>query len=271
VREPSAEIVIGFKGVGKTFTTKKMVESYVMNDPSTGRKGRPVLVFDVNGEYDDFRAIDFNIEEPNEAIRAKELRKLLAPGKYRIVSYKKNRSLMNVAEMYATVVTMCRYFRQGLLILEDINKYMLSNVKIDIVSMLIGLRHLGTDLIIHYQSLRAIPPRMWANMNYLRWHKQSDGIDKYKDRLDNYELFKIGERISETKYLEDQRYYFWIDKLGEKLINVSELDFEKAALEYLSLSPSALKERQRLSTLQNGKKSDYVKDFIEQKKKQYLS
>jgi hypothetical protein len=270
MREPSAEIAIGFKGVGKTYTTKKMVESYIMNDASTARKGRPVLVFDVNGEYDDYIAIDFDIEEPNEFKRATEIRKISSPGKYRIVAYKKNRALMSANEMYATVVTICRSFRNGLLILEDINKYMLSNVKIDIVSMLIGLRHLGTDLIIHYQSLRAIPPRMWANMNYLRWHKQSDGIDKYRNRLDNYELFKIGERIMERKYLSDKRYYFWVDKLGEKLINVSETDFEQAALEYLSLNPRALQERKRLSSITNGPKRDAVKEFITEKKQQYL-
>jgi hypothetical protein len=270
MREPSAEIAIGFKGVGKTYTTKKIVEDYVMSDASTGRKGRPVLVFDVNGEYDTYQAIDFNIEEPNEFKRAEEIRKIKNAGRYRIVSYKKNRSLMSTTEMYSTVITICRYYRNGLLILEDINKYMLSNVKIDIVGMLIGLRHLGTDLIIHYQSLRAIPPRMWANMNYLRWHKQSDGIDKYRNRLDNYELFKIGERIIEKKYLEDPRYYFWIDKMGEKLINVSEIDFERAALEYLSINPGALKERERLTRMTNGKNSDAVKLFIDEKKKQYL-
>lgn len=270
MREPSAEIAIGFKGVGKTYTTKEMVRSYVMNDPKTGRKGRPVLVFDVNGEYDDYMPIDFDIEEPNEFKRAVEIRKITNPGKYRIVAYKKNRSLMSTSEMYLTVVTICRYYRNGLLILEDINKYVLSNVKIDVVSMLIGLRHLGTDLIIHYQSLKAIPPRMWANMNYLRWHKQSDGIDKYKNRLDNFELFKIGERVIERKYITDKRYYFWIDKLGEKLINVSETDFEQACIEYLGLYPRALQERKRLASLQKGSKKDYVKDFIEEKKIQYL-
>lgn len=270
MREPSAEIAIGFKGVGKTYTTKKMIEDYIKNDPATGRKGRPVLVFDVNGEYDDYAAIDFDIEEPNEYKRAEQIRKIKAPGKYRIVSYKKNRALMSTTEMYATVITICRYYRNGLLVLEDINKYMLSNVKIDIVGMLIGLRHLGTDLIIHYQSLRAIPPRMWGNLNFLRWHKQSDGIDKYRNRLDNYELFKIGERIIEKKYLEDPRYYFWIDKLGERLINVSETDFERACLEYLSLNPGALRERERLSKMTNSSKTDAVKTFVEEKKKQYL-
>lgn len=271
MREPSAEIVIGFKGVGKTFTTKKMVDSYIMNDPGTGRKGRPALVFDVNGEYEDYKAVDYDVMEPNEMIRTTELRKISGPGKYRIVAYRKDRSMMSVNEMYATLVTICKVYRNGLLILEDINKYMLSNVKIDIVGMLIGLRHLGTDLIIHYQSLRAIPPRMWSNMNFLRWHKQSDGIDKYRDRLDNYELFKIGERISEDMYLKDIRYYFWIDKLGEKLIGVDELIFEKACLQYLACVPKALKERERLMKMRGDKtEGGAVKAFIDEKKLQYL-
>jgi len=269
-REPLQLIAIGFKGVGKTYTTKHEIEDYIKNDAATGRKARPVLVFDVNGEYEDFAAIDFDIDEPSERKRAAEIMKITTPGKYRIVAYKKDRSLMSASEMYSTVITICRTFRNGLLVLEDINKYMMSNIKIDIVSTLIGLRHLGVDLIIHYQSLRAIPPRMWANMNVLRWHKQSDDIDKYKNRLDNYELFKIGERISQKMYMQDQYYYFWIDKLHEKLIGVTELVFEQAALEYLAINPRATNEMKRLATLDTGAKVDTTKEFIERKKKQYL-
>lgn len=274
MREPSVEVVIGFKGVGKTYTTKKIVESYIMNDPGTGRKGRPVLVFDVNGEYEDYKAIDYDVKEPNELKRVMDIKKVSGPGKYRIVAYKKDRSLMSANEKYNVLIDLTKYYRGGLLILEDINAYMLSNVKIDVVSMLIGVRHLGTDLLMHYQSLRFIPPRLWANMNYLRWHKQSDGIDKYKNRLDNFELFKIGERISEKMYQQDIRYYFWIDKMGEKLIGVDELIFEKACLEYLALTPGALKQREMLSKMtlpgEGGGKSNAVKNFIEEKKKQYL-
>jgi hypothetical protein len=151
---------------------------------------------------------------------------------------------------------------------------MLSNVKVDIVGLLIGLRHLGTDLIIHYRSLRAIPPRMWGNMNYLRWHKQSDNIDKYKQRLDDYALFKIGERISERMYLKNERYYFWIDKLRGKLIGVDELVFEQACLEYLAITPGALNAQNRLMKIQpndgEGEKKNATKAFIEMKKKEYL-
>ena len=275
MREPAITIAIGFKGVGKTYTTRQEVEGYIKNNPETGFKARPVLVFDVNGEYEDFRAIDFDITEPNEYIRATEIRKITAPGKYRIVKYKKDRSLMNMSEMYSTVVTISKYYRNGLLILEDINTWLLSNVKIDIVALLIGVRHLGTDIIIHYQSLRFIPPRMWANINYIRWHKQSDDIEKYKERLDNIELFKIAERISETMYLEDPYYYFYLDKMGNKLRKVKELVFEKACLEYLAITPGALRDRQRLLKInpendENGKKTSAVKKFIEDKKKQYL-
>jgi hypothetical protein len=273
-REPYLVVVIGFKGVGKTYETKKQVESYIMNDPKTARKARPVLVFDVNGEYTDYQAIDFDITEKNDYIRSAELRKISAPGKYRIVNYKKDRSLMSVSEMYQTLITICKYYRGGLLILEDVNRYMLYNVKVDIVGLLIGLRHLGTDLIIHYQSLRRIPTQMWANMNYLRWHKQSDGIDKYKGKMDNYELFKIGELISQRQYMSDPRYFFYIDLLGDKLLGVDELVFEKACLEYLAIVPGALRDRQRLMKMDPDKEvktnNNAVKAFIEDKKKQYL-
>ena len=272
-REPMCVVAIGFKGIGKTYTTKEEIESYIMNDPSTGRKARPVLVFDVNGEYQDFKAVDFNIEEPNERIRSQEIRKITAPGKYRIVAYKKSRSLMSPNEMYNTVVDISNNFRSGLLILEDINRYMLSNVKIDIVGLLIGLRHYGVDLTIHYQSMRAIPPRLWANLNVIRLHKQSDSIDKYRDRIDNYELFKIAELIVQKKYITDIRYKLWIDKLADKLINVDKETFSFACRQYLAMNNKEIKSR--LNYINDDGKKKYTdsanvtSSFIEEKWQQY--
>jgi hypothetical protein len=278
MREPSIEIVIGFKGVGKTYTTREIVNSYIMNDPGTGRVGRPVLVFDVNGEYEDYKAIDYDVLEENEMKRVANILKITGPGKYRIVAYKKDRTIMNPNEKYRVLIDLSKHCRGMLLILEDINSYVLSNIKVDVIAMLIGVRHLGTDLIIHYQSLHFIPPRIWANMNFLRWHKQSDDIAKYLRRLDGIELFKIGECISERQYNVDPHYFFWIDKMGGKFKGVDELIFERACLDYLAYNPGALKKSQILAKMerQNAGESEIkgsdsaVRSFIEKKKKQYL-
>jgi hypothetical protein len=272
-REPICIIAIGFKGIGKTYTTKEEVNSYIKNDPSTGRKARPVLVFDVNGEYDDYKAIDFDIEEPDERIRGAEIRKIKMPGKYRVVSYKKNHDLMSPAEMYATVITISKYFRGGLLILEDINRYMVYNVKIDMVGLLIGLRHYGVDLTIHFQSMRAIPRRFWGNTDILRLHKQAESIDSYRDKVNNYELFKIAEIIVDARHQQDKYYKLWIDILNNKLINIDERTFSFACRQYLAMNNRVI--RSRLNYIEEDGTKKYsdslnaTSSFIEEKWQQY--
>ena len=279
MREPSLEVAIGFKGVGKTYTTNAIIDQYITGG-SDGRKGRPVLVFDINAEYSDsngysgFKAIDFDVVEQNEFRRSEQVRKITAPGKYRILPYKKNRQPMTTSEMILTAVTIVKYFRNGMLVLEDINKYTLSSYKQDLVGMFIGLRHLGVDLVIHFQTLRAIPPRIWANMNFLRWHKQSDAIAKYKNRIDNFELFAIAERIVEYKYQSDQRYYLWVSVLENKLINVTPEDFKKGVIDYFSIYPN--KKNELMSHLNDDGSRKYKSDreavsgFVALKSHEYL-
>lgn len=273
-REPMCIVAVGFRGIGKTYTTKLEADEYIKNDPGTGRKARPVLVFDTNGEYEDYKAIDFDITEENEYVRGAEIRNITVPGKYRIVAYKKNRDLMTPAEMYSTVVSIAKYFRNGLIILDDINRYMLYHVKQDMVGLLIGLRHIGVDLIIHFQTMRAIPRRFWGNMNILRLHKQAESIDEYKGRVGNYELFKIAELIVDKKCKTDQYYKLWIDILYNKLINVDKESFSFACRQYLAINDRVIRSRLNFINEDGNKKySDHANatsHFIEEKWSQYV-
>ena len=47
----------GKKGVGKTFTTLKAIAEYVKPNRKTGKKPRKVLIYDINMEYTEFKAI----------------------------------------------------------------------------------------------------------------------------------------------------------------------------------------------------------------------
>lgn len=278
-REPAFEVVIGFKGVGKTYTTNELIDKYIKNDPS-GRKGRPVLVFDVNNEYDDsngyygYKAIDFDITEKNSFKRAEQIRKIVAPGKYRILPFRKDRQPMSLSEIQTTASTIVTYYRNGMLVLEDINKYTLSNFSQEFVGMFIGIRHLGVDLIAHFQSLRAIPPKIWSEITHFRWHKQSEKISKYKGRISALELFSIAECIVEKEYLSDPHYYLEISVLEEKLINVLPDDFRQGCRDYLNQN---LREFERMKKFlgEDGNKKykdnkEAIDGYIEAKAKQYL-
>jgi hypothetical protein len=269
------EVAVGFMGVGKTYTTSQLVDNYVKNGPN-GWSARPVLAFDTNAEqaYSDYKAIDFNVEEQSEFKRAAQIRNIKAPGKYKILPYKKNRQPMSTSEMVTTAVTICKHYRNGLLILEDINKYTGYSYRQDLIGMFVGMRHLGVDVILHFQSLRAVPTRIWTNMTFLRWHKQADPIFKFKDRISNYELFSIAEEIVNQKYQEDQHYYLYVHNLKLKLMGVSQEDFKKGATAYLLRNRNELK-RLEMDINADGKRKysgtqDAINGFIAIKSREYL-
>lgn len=279
MREPTFEVVIGFKGVGKTYLTNQIISSYITDGPN-GRKGRPALVFDVNNEFCDsngyigYKAIDFDVTEKDDFIRSEQIRKIKVAGKYRIVPYKKNGQPMTIAELMKTASTIVTYYRNGLLLLEDFNKYALSNFKTDFVGMFIGLRHLGVDLIAHFQSLRAIPPKVWSEMGYLRWHKQSEKIYKYRNRISNLELFSIAEEIVDYKYQTNRRFYLWVSTMENKIIGVTPEDMKQGCIRYLSANPQEISKMMHHIDLDGKKKynttQEAVNGFIQEKTELYL-
>ena len=56
-REPKLGCVVGRKGVGKSYQTLKMIEQYVVGNPSKGIPARRVLIFDVNDEFEHIKAL----------------------------------------------------------------------------------------------------------------------------------------------------------------------------------------------------------------------
>jgi hypothetical protein len=262
-REPSMEIVVGKKGVGKSYLTKQQIDSYVMNDPSTGRSGRPVLVIDTTGEYSDYKTVYFDIEEKNELIRARNIIKIKAPIKYRILCFKKNGQPMNVNEIVTTVSTAAKFFRNGLLVLEDINKYILHSVRVDIVGLLVSIRHLGVDLILHYQAARKIPPTMWQNCNFLRMHKQIETVDVFRNRVPDFEIIKLSEFVVNRRYESgDYHYCCWVAIEDSYVVNVSEEDWKQACKDYFFTYPKDV--RRYLAVAKNNREQALQK-FIEEK------
>lgn len=274
-REPMLVVAVGFMGAGKTYTTSETVEDYI-RDGAGGRKGRPVLAFDPNVEdsYQNYKPIDFDITIDDEYSRGEQIRNIRAPGRYRILPYKKNRQPMTTTEMVKTTMTICKFYRGGLLVLEDINKYTAWTYKQDVIGMLMGLRHLDVDLILHFQNLRFLPTRVWPNMTYLRWHKQSDPISKYKNRISNYELYAIAEEIVNINYVRNKYFYLWLNNLRECFEGIGFEQFREGATAYLRKNPAVLK-RIMQEIDENGKKkysdmNQAMSGFINDTSEKYL-
>lgn len=240
-------IVTGKKRVGKTYRTAQEVRSYCMNDPKTGRLGMKVLIFDIQQEptWGIYETLYYSADEKDELKRASEIIAFTRSnviGVRRIIPVKSNGQPMNAADMVVAVQTINKYYRRGLLILEDINKIVTSKNQDDIMDALISTRHIQQDIILHLQSLAGATPRMFQNAEWIRFHKQGDPIDRYKNRIPNFTLLKIAEITVDRMYREGNEHYFlYVSPSEEKIQGLSWEDFNKSCMEYLSKYRQELK------------------------------
>jgi len=234
-REPILMIVTGQKGVGKTYTTIQMIAQYIRDNPQTEKAGRKVLILDSNMEYAQFQAIAVKDVKKFSLQKKIEVRRVLPL----LVDGRKAGSM----ELMGIMSDILESFAGGLLILEDINKYLIGTQTQDIVSTLTSNRHVDLDIIIHLQSLAAVTTRMWQNASVIRFHRQQDEIDRYKQRIPYFELLKIAEILVEKQYFEhnDKRFYCYVS--GEESYikgDFSNVDFREACVEYIQFYPKKL-------------------------------
>lgn len=186
-REAHLEVVTGQMGVGKSYITlNKVILPYTQ-----GVNAKKVLIYDVNMEYTQFKTIALKDVKRFTMQKAVEVR--------RVVPRLEDGSTANTDQMVEILAEILKSFAKGLLLLEDINKYMVGTQSQEIISTLCTVRHKDLDLIIHLQSLSAVTTRMFQNCKVIRFHKQIDSIDRYRERLP-YEIVKIAEILVDTQY-----------------------------------------------------------------------
>ena len=116
-REPKLLVAVGKKGVGKSYTTKEMMNNYAYANPK-----RRVLILDVNDEYFDVKAIsiqDVPLFSIHPQIEVRRIRPFLDNGKR-----------MTLDDIASTLFIILETFRNGLLLVEDINKYISDTMQI---------------------------------------------------------------------------------------------------------------------------------------------
>jgi Cdc6-like AAA superfamily ATPase len=162
-REPKLLVAVGKKGVGKSYTTKEMMQQYAYANPR-----RRVLILDVNDEYYDIKAIriqDVSLFSVHPTIEIRRIRPFLDDGKR-----------MTLDDIASTLFIILETFRNGLLLVEDINKYISDTMPNDLVGAICTNRHIGVDIIMHYQSIGRITSKVWQNLNIIRMHKITDSV-----------------------------------------------------------------------------------------------
>lgn len=204
-RECLLGVAVGKRGVGKTHETMKIIDSYVKGNPKTGVPPRKVLVYDVNNEY------------PYPTINEKYVKHFTVHPKIevrRVSIYKPNGQNKSMNEIADTLGVILDSFKGGLLVVEDVNKYVSDSLPQDLIGKLCTLRHVDVDVIMHFQGIgRAGNPKILANTNWLRFHRTNDTVNRHKTKFeDQYDLLKLAENILDNVY--EQRNPKYIDKNG---------------------------------------------------------
>jgi hypothetical protein len=119
----------------------------------------------------------------------------------------------------------------------------------DIVSGLVNLRHRAVDVLISYQSLRPVEPRIWQNARWVRMHYQADNVNDIKGKVTNPIMYKIAQNIVNNRYLDgDKRFFLYIHNFGQKIEGkFTKKEFEQACRDYMLNNKKIIKEYRDVS------------------------
>lgn len=264
-REPLLMCVTGKKGVGKTYQTLHLIDNYVKDDLTTGQIGRKVLIFDTNGEYTDESIVRCGL---NFSIKKIALKDVAAYSKMKKVEVRRvNGATMDLNQKIEALSIIMDTFRGGLLVIEDINSYLLSVThQAKILGIICTVRHRDLDVIAHFQSLKPLEPRMWQNTNVIRFHKQSDGINDsaYRNKIPNFELMAIAANIVDNQFKAGNQRFFLYVYLSDDYITgeFTNKEFETAARDYFLQNPSKVKNELLKQRLKKGQEEVAIKSLI---------
>ncbi|EDP94660.1 hypothetical protein KAOT1_00250 [Kordia algicida OT-1] len=183
-------LVCGETGVGKTYRNKQEIKHYMMDNLLLGKKGRKVLAFDTNDDdYPSFRTVS-----PNH------LGKLTKVSARRIRPFNTDSSPMDNNDKKEVITKIMKYFKNGLVVLDDIDHYMSGAKGQSMIGALCTVRHKGIDILLTHQSVAKITTSEWQNCTWLRLHHQVDDVTRYRDRIPKYEIVRIAQLIVDEQY-----------------------------------------------------------------------
>jgi hypothetical protein len=244
LREAGMMLTCGSQGVGKTYQNMHIIKNYIKDKISNKVRGRKCLIFDTNGEYtkEEFSNNGItDVDIKNLSIRDIEQWGRSANSECRRIDAKG----LGIREKKEAVEYILKVYRNGMLVLEDINTYLLSVThQEEIVGGLVNLRHRAVDVIISFQSIRPVEPRLWQNCRWIRMHYQADNVNDIKGKVPNPTFLKICQIIVNNKYHGgDKRFFVYIHNLACKVEGkFTKKDFDDACAEYLSANKKYIRE-----------------------------
>lgn len=204
MREPQLGVAVGKRGIGKTYTTLSIMRDYITGH---GGKSQPrrVLILDVNDEFTQVKAIRLNdvaLFSRHPRIEARRVRPFNEDG-----------SKMTLRDVCDTLYVILEDFKGGLLLIEDINKYLTHHLPKDVVGAICTNRHSDLDIILHYQAIGKMPTTVWENANWIRFHKNNQSVDRHQKKFeDRYELMKLVEKMVDRQFEQgNERFFVYAD------------------------------------------------------------
>lgn len=220
-RECRIIIACGKRGVGKSVETIRMIDDYVAGNPAKGVPPRKALIFDVNDEFSSFWY--FGQTRRIKAIAIKDILKFSIHPKIevrRIRPFWDDGKKMTINDMAEVLGIILDNYRNGLLLVEDINKYLSDAMPSDLIGSLATSRHIGLDIVSHFQNIgRAGNPKLLGNLNMIRLHKTNDTVERHKNKFEEKtEILQIAEYLINNRYFGgDTRYFVYVDVENMKI------------------------------------------------------
>lgn len=211
--------VFGETGGGKSYQTIIEAKYYTQTIPGV-KNGRKVLIFDTNGEYTMFPAIALN--------HIKDFSKVMV---CRINARGWSDSQKKDGAIYCA-----KNFKNGLLIVDDIDKFAPFNSNKEFTSLMMGGRHEGDDLTLCHQSLDMGTTIFYRNALSIRLHNQVSNESALKSKCEKHlKILKIAQHIVNKQYkLGNERFFVTINLRKQKIHGCSnKLHFENACKAYL--------------------------------------
>lgn len=248
-REAGMMVSTGVQGVGKTYQTMYIIKEYVKDKLYNKVRGRKCLIFDTNGEYGQEQFSKNGIANFN--VRTIAMRDIAEWSRSPIVECRRiDAKNLSIKEKKACMEHILKVLRNAMVIIEDINTYILSVTHMeDIVGSIVNLRHKAVDVVISYQSLRPVEPRIWQNARWVRMFYQSDRVEDIKNKVTNPTLFKIAQLIVNTRYFGgDKRFFVYIHNFANKIEGAfTKQEFIDAATKYLRANKKYIREYQDIN------------------------
>lgn len=260
-------VTTGVQGVGKTYQNMYIIKSYVADKFFNKVRGRKCLIMDTNGEYTKEQFSRNDIENFNPKMIA--LRDIPEWSLSNIVECRRiDAKNLSIPEKKKVLEYIIRYYKNGLLVVEDINTYILNVTHMEeIVGGLVNLRHRGVDMLISYQSLRAVEPRMYSNSRWMRLHYQQDNVNDIKGKIANLALYKIAEILVKTRYFNgDKRFFVYIHCFDNKIEGkFTKKEFLDASEKYININKREMKEYVEMNDCTKAEAMQYLqKQFYDQ-------